>query len=258
MSVTLDLRAAARPHMPSLEVPAGLRAAAIGTWHARMINEHGSAPVFEGLALQCEAAGLLDHAATMRTFAAEERMHGVLCGAVVEALGGEAIADVDAPTPIPAHDDASSPVEALLRNVISVSCMSETVAVALIGAERLEMPDGELRELLTRIWADEVGHSRFGWRLLGELVPTMGARERAGLDAYLEVALAHLVDHELRHLPDLGVPPEGANTVGVCDGGAARRLFFATVESAIVPGLARLGLAADHAWERARRVAPAA
>lgn len=245
---TLDLRADARKHMPHIETTDALRPAAIGTWRARMINEHGSAPVFEALAEQCIAAGLPEHAETMRAFAAEERMHGVLCGAVVEALGGEARAEIDAPSPVPEHADASSRVEALLRNVISVSCMSETVAVALIGAERLEMPDGELRDLLTRIWADEVGHSRFGWRLLAELVPTLDADARAGLDAYLGIALAHLVDHELRHLPVLGTPPEGATAVGVCDGAAARRLFFATVESAIIPGLARVGLAAERAW----------
>ena len=39
------------------------------------------------------------------------------------------------------------------------------VAVALIGAERMEMPDGELRDLLTGIWSDEVGH----WKLAGRL-----------------------------------------------------------------------------------------
>lgn len=242
MTAVLDLRADARGHLPRIDAPAELRAAAVATWRARMINEHGSAPVFEALARQCEAADLRQHAATMRTFAAEERLHGVLCGAVVEALGAAAWAEIDAPTPVPEHGDAGSRIEALLRNVISVSCMSETVAVALIGAERLEMPDGALRDLLTRIWADEVGHARFGWRLVEALVPGLDDAARARLGAYLDVALAHLVDHELTHLPVHGTLPAGANAVGVCDGARARRLMFATIEEAIVPGLRRLGL----------------
>ena len=53
--------------------------------------------------------------------------------------------------------------------MLSICCLSETVAVSLIGAERIEMPDGELRELLTKIYADEVrpDHCRAGatsWR----------------------------------------------------------------------------------------------
>ena len=35
------------------------------------------------------------------------------------------------------------------------------------------MPEGQLRELLSGIYADEVGHARFGWRVVGELVPQL-------------------------------------------------------------------------------------
>ena len=89
------------------------------------------------------------------------------------------------PTPMPEHDDAETEIEALLRNVLSIACLSETVAVALIGAERLEMPNGELRDLLTRIWADEIGHARFGWRLLARLAPTLDDATKDRLGDYL-------------------------------------------------------------------------
>ena len=59
-----------------------------------------------------------------------ERRHGVLCGAVVEALGGEARAEVPERAPFPDHGDVS-PREGALRNVLSVACLSETVAVSL-------------------------------------------------------------------------------------------------------------------------------
>jgi hypothetical protein len=233
-----------------MDVPA-LRAAAIATWRGRMINEHSSARVFEELARQFAAARLYELADEVRDFASEERRHGVLCGAVVEALGGEALAQVTEGAAYPAHEDAE-PLEAALRNMLSICCLSETVAVALIGAERLEMPEGELRELLTRIYSDEVGHSRFGWRILRWLAPSLDDATKERLGEYLEVAFAHLVEHELAHLPLSATPPPEGAVYGLCSGRDARALFFATVEEVIVPGLEAHGIPARRAWAESR------
>lgn len=249
---TLDLRAQARERMPAIPEVPHLRASAIATWRGRMINEHGSARVFDGLAQQLAAAGLHDVALEVRGFAAEERRHGVLCGAVVEALGGEARAEIEDGDAYPLHEDAGSSLEAALRNVLSICCLSETVAVSLIGAERIEMPPGELRDLLTTIYADEVGHSRFGWRTLGRVAPTLDAQTKERLGDYLEVAFEHLVEHELAHLPESSQPPPEGVVYGLCSGSDARKLFFATVEQVIVPALEASGLPARRAWSRAR------
>jgi hypothetical protein len=247
---TLDLRDAARARMPQVVDLPHLRAAAIGTWRGRMVNEHSSARVFEGLANQFHAAGVPDVVDEVRGFASEERRHGVLCGSVVEALGGEAIAEVPDGDPYPAHADAASPLEAALRNMLSICCLSETVAVSLIGAERIEMPEGELRELLTGIYADEVGHSRFGWRTLGRLAPSLDPAMKDRLGDYLEVAFDHLVEHELGHLPVASQPPAEGVALGLCSGSDARKLFFDTVEQVIVPGLEVHGIPAQRAWSR--------
>jgi hypothetical protein len=245
----LDLRAAAKRIRPAVPPHPHLRAAAIGTWRGRMLNEHASARVFDGLAEQLEAAGVgPEIAAEVRGFADEERRHGVLCGAVVEALGGEAYAEIAEGEPYPRHEDAASPLEAALRNMLSICCLSETVAVSLIGAERLEMPAGELRDLLTGIYAHEVGHSRFGWRMLGVLAPELDAATKERLGDYLEVAFAHLEEHELAHLPVASEPPPEGAELGLCSGRDARRLFEDTVEHVIVPGLEHHGLPARRAW----------
>jgi hypothetical protein len=231
-----------------------LQAMAVATWRGRMRNEYGSARVFEGLAQQLARVGF--DAASVRAcaaFADEERRHGVLRVAVVEALGAEAVATLDEPVVFPSHRDASSPREAVLRNLLSISCLSETVAVSLIGAEREEMPEGSLRTLLTTIWSDEVGHARYGWRLVTELAPDLDAHERDGLARYLRLAFAHLERHELAHLPTEQVPPPEGVLLGLCAGRDARALFYDTVTDVIVPGLEALGLAADAAW-RARMV----
>jgi len=234
----LDLRADARASMPDLgTVPESLQGACIATWRARMVNEYSSATVFEALGAQLGATFGAELAGECRGFAAEERRHGVLCGAVVEAAGGAATAAPLAQPPFPAHEDAP-PRAAALRNAIHVCCMSETVAVALIGAERLEMPEGPLRRLLTRIWADEVGHARFGWRLLEQAASTLTPAEQSAVERYLPTAFAHLEAHELSHLPERAAP-EGGVVYGLCSGEDGRALFYDTLDRIIRPGLRR-------------------
>lgn len=252
----LDLREAARAvglRLEAEEASDGAREAAVATWRARMENEHGSSRVFVALAAQLEAAGFADAAAEAAAFAAEEIAHGARCGAVVEALGGAAVGSAAAPEVFPLHLDAASPREAALRNVLSIACLSETVAVALIGAERAAMPRGPLHDLLTSIWADEIGHARFGWRLLDAVASSLTPEERDGLERYLEVAIGHLVEHELKHLPAGFEPPAGGESLGLCSGREAQQLFAATLDRVIIPALAQRGLRSRAPRSRSRR-----
>src|SRR5438128_1054197 len=114
MSWQLDLRHAASALQPQLVDLPHLRTAAIGTWRGRMVNEYRSALVFAHLDTQAAQVGLADSwREELQEFEAEERRHGVLCGAVVEALGGEAAASVASSRPVPAHADVS-PLEGLV------------------------------------------------------------------------------------------------------------------------------------------------
>jgi hypothetical protein len=224
------------------------RTAAIGTWRARMINEHISARVFAGMIPQMMAAGVpASSIAEVADMIAEELRHGVQCAAVVHALGGDAVAELPPLAAVPLHTDAE-PLEALLRNVVSIACLSETVAVALIGAERELAGPPAMQETLRAILADEVGHARFGWRLLETLGPRLTPELRARLGDYLVAAFRHLREHELAHLPPDPAPSELAEEYGVCDGNEARALFFETVRSVIIPGLEAHGIPAQRAW----------
>lgn len=252
--IVIDLQTEAGKLAPGLgalpELTEAERGAAIATWRGRMVNETISARVFAVVLEQALAAGL-DGTWLRRIGDAigDELRHGRACAAVVVALGGEARAEIAALATVPRHDDAG-PVEALLRNALSVGCLSETVAVALIGAERLRAGPASLQQTLSAILADEVQHAKLGWDLVETLLPTLDTAARARLDAYLEVALRHLVAHELAHLPLGPAPSEQAEAVGVCDGGEARALFHATLSDVIVPRLEQLGLAAQVAWRR--------
>lgn len=229
------------------------RLSAIATWRGRMLNEHASARVFTALTGQLRRAGLVAQARAAATMTTDELRHAELCAAVVEALGGAARAEIPSLPPVPEHADAD-PLEAVLRNVLSISCLAETVAVALIDAERRSAGPPALARLLAQIVADEVGHARAGWRLLEQLAPRLRPGLRARLGDYLVLAFAHLVEHELAHLPARAAPSRAAEAVGVCDGHGARRLLFATIETVIVPGLQAHGLDAVGAWRGAQRI----
>ena len=113
--------------------------------------------------------------------------------AVVEAMGGEARAPLPELDEIPRHDDVG-PLEGLLRNVISVSCLNETVSVAFLESARRVVTASTLRRVLTEILTDEVAHSRLGWQMLSSLAPRIDARMRRGLGQYLIPAFAQLFE----------------------------------------------------------------
>lgn len=231
------------------------RASAIATWKARMVNEHISARVFAALIPQMMRAEIdADHQAAVAEMISDELRHARLCAAAALSLGGDPRAELPPLPPVPEHEDAS-PLEAVLRNVISISCLSETVAVALIDGERLRAGPPALADLLKKILADEVQHARFGWRLLDELEPRIDDALRARLGEYLVDAFAHLRQHELAHIPPRPAPSATAESVGVCDGNDARTLLFQTIEEVILPGLTAHGLPAKAAWERSLAIA---
>jgi len=249
MGTELNLREAAAQVAPAVANLPHLRDAAIATWRGRMVNEYGSSKVFEALSAQMKDAGFDEKTVNeCRGFADEERNHGVLCGAVVEALTGEAVATLPDGDEFPNHEDAPNKVEGVLRNLLSVSCLSETIAVALIGAEREEMPEGALRTLLTTIWSDEIGHAKFGWRIVREASNTLDAEAKERLADYLEVAFGHVEDHELRHLPVQSQPPKEGAILGLCSGSDARGLLYSTISDVIIPALEECGIPAARAW----------
>lgn len=222
--------------------------AVIATWQGRMVNEHVSARVFAGIIGQMMAAGIsAARQESIATMICDELRHGRLCAAVVLALGGSPIIDLPDLPPVPQHED-TTPLEGLLRNILSISCLSETIAVSLISAERLTSGHPLLDSTLSNILADEVQHARFGWALLEDIKESLSPTLKARLGDYLITAFAALRTHELAHLPPLPAPSEAAEQAGACDGNNARALFFDTVHQVIIPRLEEIGIPASVAW----------
>ncbi len=251
----LDLREAVRKAplaLPGVEhLSAGDLALAQEHWRIHMAAEFASARVFAGLVPQMMAAGLpFEEVREVTDMARQEIEHGYLSGRVYAALGGVARSAVPPLDPVPQHDGAG-PLEVVLRNVISVSCCGETLAVAVIGAERERATIEPLREILTRILSDEVGHARFGWRVLRDVAPAMDAELRRRLSAYLVAVF----ERDLTVMKRALAGPQASSAalaVGAPDGELSWSTFLDTVTSVTVPGLERCGLRAAWALAKAR------
>ncbi|MBS2015560.1 MAG: ferritin-like domain-containing protein [Deltaproteobacteria bacterium] len=253
---TLDLRKAARrAPIPALDlgaIDARDLEAARSNWRQRMASEHASARVFGELVGGMMRASLpAEEIRRVVAMAEQELDHGVLCASVLVALGTEPVADMPRLDPIPAHEDAATPLEAVLRNVISIGCCSETVAVALVATEREQAGPPAVAHVLDRILRDEIKHSRFGWRTLGRHAPRLTTRERDGLDEYLVDAFAHQLDF---HGQFLGMPYSSSEgiAIGAPHGGSSWNVFTTTMDHVVIPGLTQCGLRAREAWEAAR------
>lgn len=255
--IILDLRARAlSPEGPVPELvrlPDGERTLVVSTWRQRMLNEHLSARVFEALEHQARAVGLDGEPLEMLGgFPEEERTHARRCAGLLASWGVDAVVEHSVPPSVPEHAE-TGPRAAFLRNLLSVCCLSETVAVAQITAERERLEPGGIRATLTTILSDEIGHARLGWRIL-EREELLGDEERRDLNAYLPTAFAALEAHQLEHVSPLPAPGEAAR-FGACDGVQTRELFYDTVEHVIVPRLEHHGLNAKAAWTERRTAA---
>lgn len=249
--VQLDLSAEAedfRVQLPPLtEFGSVERQLAENTWRGRMLNEHASARVFGGLLGQLMRAGVSAERQTAALrMAQDELRHAKLCAGVLVSLGAPAVGILPELQTLPEHEDAESPTEVLLRNVMSICCLSETIAVALIEAERRALGDNPLAGVLKSIVADEVQHARFGWTLFEET--ELDDALKARLSAYLGCALSHVEAHELANLSPV-CPPNGAQQLGACDGTLAREILYETLEDVIVVGFRRFGIDAGTGWK---------
>lgn len=233
------------------------------TWRARVVHEHHSAAVFSRLLPQLmEAEAPLEFKTTVLRMSMDELRHASLCAKVVELLGGDPVVETELRTQaLPEHEDATR-VEAALRNVMFVGCMSETVSISLLTEERELTREPVIRRVVDQLAADEVLHAKLGWSYLGATWPDLDDAQRRRTNEYLPVAFGYLEAKMLGAMPDVGeVEPALADeleALGCMMPADGRELLYATVEEVIAPRLRDYGLDAIAAWNaRATRASKA-
>ena len=241
---------------PSAYDPSAIAKVRAG-WTQRMIFEHRSSMVFSQLAQQLfEANATLDAKIVMMRMAQDELRHTATCASVIEALGGDPIADaVFDVEPLAVHR-GTGVEERALRNVIYTTCMSEMVACARFVATLDHTTDPFMRDAMRRLLADEILHGQFGFHYLTAWRPWLDANPDVvrSIERYLVHAFA-VIEGELA--PKGTFPPLGADerALGGDDAALAREVFYGTTEGAIVPGLEQLGIGAGASWRDRRRLA---
>jgi hypothetical protein len=220
-------------------------------WSDRMVNEYTSTTVFSALAAQLvEANATLDTTAVMLRMAQDELVHAEICAGVVTAMGGEAsrVRDTSV-TPIARHP-ACSAEERALRNVIFTTCLSEMNSVAYFVAALDTMTDPYLRDITRRLLSDEVLHGSFGFHYIEAWRGWLDKHSevKVSVARYLRYAFA-VVEREFgrgEHAHRDVTSDERA--LGVVPLGLAAEVFATTMRDAVVPGLERFGIPAEHAW----------
>ena len=209
--------------------------------------EHESALRFERLSQRL--ADTDAHAAVVSmavAAASDERRHQTLCGELVVHFGA-APPEIAA---VPLREVAPSGLtrrERVLYEVVALSCLTETLSTALLGAIEEASTDTLVTRTAHSILRDEVQHSRLGWaHLAAEKVRGAGAT----IAEYLPAMLHGTVTEELFRDDEEG--PEAAALSGL---GALRRadrltVFKETLRTVVFPGLETLGIdaASGRAW----------
>jgi len=200
VTAVLDPRREARQTPVALDVALTLddesRRLAVVEWTGRMVEEQAASRLFAGLLPQMMRAGVdTQFQAATADAVVDELRHARLCAAIVQALGGEARAALTGSDDFPRHDGVS-PLEGLLRNVLDVSCLAETVDVAVLESRYRRARESTFRRVIAEILDDEINHSRLGWRLLQHLEPRIDTRLRERLGAYLIPAFTRLFERQ--------------------------------------------------------------
>jgi len=224
-----------------------------GLWSERMVDEYTSTTVFSALASQLvEANATLDATAVTLRMAHDELVHAELCAGIVVAMGGAGrrMRETDV-TAIARHPGCSAE-ERALRNVIFTTSLSEMNSIAYFVASLDRMTDPYLRDLTRQLLSDEVLHGSFGFAYLEAWSPfleqTPGVRD--SISAYLRFAFAVVERQFCRGQQARLELSSDDHALGVVTPGEAAEVFRATMTEAVVPGLARFGLAAEDAWRR--------
>jgi hypothetical protein len=218
-----------------------VRARAARVWALRRNVELEAASRFRTLSVELSTHGASEVVTRMaREAASDELRHATLCATLAEHFGGSPLAE-------PALDVLVRCVaprglegrDALLYELVALSCVTETLSTALLGALVEAARDTVAKETMHTILRDEVRHSRLGWAFLAE-AHAAGARD------VVAPHLPGMLAATLGSAPFTSVPAEqgDAELAGYGELERSRSLgivreCFAEV---IFPGLARFGI----------------
>jgi bacterioferritin (cytochrome b1) len=209
-------------------------------WGNRLLAELESAQRFAELAPRLRELNASETIVAMvDQAAADELRHADSCRELIRHFGG---------VPASEQKTRSSRVappgleerEAVLYELVALSCVTETLSTALLGELVERARDPLCRRIMRSFLRDEVNHSRLGWAFLAE-ESARGARDCVGahlsklLDATLGDSFFSSSAAEDPRLTEL----VGLGSLELSE---RQRIVRATLEQVVFPGLERFGI----------------
>ncbi len=208
------------------------------------------------MAIECEAAARFDRLTTdlavlgeltalgvnedvvalTRRAADDERRHAALCARAATRFGVPATPMV---VTVPRLGSPELPRRLqILHEVVALSCVTEGVSVALLGAMLETTTDPELAETVRSILRDEIDHARIGWAVLA---CGLNETDRSYLSAALPAILAGTFPRELFSTD----APDTSADLGpwaILPRPRRRDVVVQALSSLVFPGLSRFGI----------------
>jgi len=224
-----------------LHAVSDMRSEAALIWSFRARAEVEAADRFARLAYRLSGAGAAIQVVQMaQSAASDEIRHAELCADLARHFGSEPKTRTGGDPPEVAPSGLVAR-ERVLYEVVALSCVTETLSAALLGAMAEQARDDRVRDAVHSILRDEIEHGRLGWAHLS-LEHARGYGRFLG--DYLPAMLQGTIDDELFREGD---DPNEKHDTELAGWGALRRadrrvLFTATMREVVFPGLERFGV----------------
>jgi len=137
-----------------------------------------------------------------------------------------------------------------LRNVIYGCCLTETFNAARMVDWLQTTTDPYLHDVTKQLLADEAQHGQFGFHYLELMQPWLDEHpdSRTSIAAYMRLAFAVFERDYAGRMRQQQPLSDDERALGMPDYERHLQVFDSTLQSAIIPGLERLGIAARQAW----------
>ena len=216
-------------------------------WLVRERTEREARELFAGLAADLGALDVDPVLGQMaRQAAADEGRHARRCRALVARFAAPAAP----PAPLPPRRLQLGPPELpiarrALYASVALSCVTETLATALLLELRRRATDATVRATLHEVLRDEVDHARLGWAHLAAVARTGTA---AWLAPHVPAMLRAALGGQIAPV-DGGAPDPDLSGYGLLPHAEVFRVVRAVAAEVLFPGLERFGI--DTAEARA-------
>lgn len=254
---------------------AGLRRSAAVQWAGRARAEHGSVQQFTILAhTLCNARIELPVLGALGRLVTDEVRHAELCAEMALACWPEgrvsepAVFRWERPrlpwVEPPAGEEVGLAFAWAAEAILVSCCIGETLSRPMLEAIAVVATEPLAHAVARQILRDEHLHATFGWETLGLLLPRLDDAQRAALEQRMTRSFGAVEKTTACGIPieavagkSLEIGEGTAPNLGTLTDEQYAMIFFATMETEVLPQLQGLGLDAMGAWQRRPRT-PAA